>query len=42
MGVAFDVTADEAGQMMAEWRTAFKMNQTEVSTLADQINYLGK
>ncbi len=41
MGVAFDITADEAGQMMAQWRSAFKMNQDQVNTLADQINYLG-
>lgn len=41
MGVAFDITADEAGQMMAEWRSAFKMNQDEVAELADKINYLG-
>lgn len=41
MGVAFDQTAEESGSMMAKWRTAFKMNQTEVVTLADQINYLG-
>lgn len=41
MGVAFDISADEAGQMMAEWRSAFKMNQDEVNVLADQINYLG-
>ena len=26
MGIAFDVTADQAGDMMAKWRTAFKMN----------------
>lgn len=41
MGVAFDVTADQAGDMMAKWRTAFKMNQSEVIELADKINYLG-
>lgn len=41
MGIAFDITADEAGEMMAKWRTAFKMNQTQVETLADKINYLG-
>ena len=41
MGVAFDVTADQAGQMMAQWRTAFKMGQTDVVALADKINYLG-
>lgn len=41
MGVAFDISADQAGQMMAQWRTAFKMNQSEVVALADKINYLG-
>lgn len=41
MGVAFDITADEAGEMMAKWRTAFQMNQTQVVELADKINYLG-
>lgn len=40
MGVAFDVTADQAGEMMAKWRTAFSLSQTEVVGLADQINYL--
>ncbi|HGM5579290.1 TPA: phage tail tape measure protein [Pseudomonas putida] len=40
MGVAFDQTAEQSGQMMAKWRTAFKMNQTEVVALADKINYL--
>lgn len=41
MAVAFDIVADEAGQMMAGWRTAFQMNQDQVVELADQINYLG-
>lgn len=41
MGVAFDQTAAQSGEMMAKWRTAFKMNQDEVVTLADQINHLG-
>lgn len=41
MGVAFDQTADQAGGMMAKWRTAFKLSQGEVVALADQINYLG-
>ncbi|MGG7557785.1 phage tail tape measure protein [Pseudomonas sp. ES3] len=41
MGIAFDQTADQSGQMMAKWRAAFKLNQTEVVALADQINYLG-
>lgn len=41
MGIAFDQTADESGDMMAKWRTAFRMNQGEVVALADRINYLG-
>jgi len=41
MGVAFDISAEDAGQTMAEWRSAFKMNQSQVNTLADQINLLG-
>lgn len=41
MGIAFDQTADESGDMMATWRTAFRMTQSEVVSLADQINYLG-
>lgn len=41
MGIAFDITAEEAGDMMAKWRTAFKMGQSDVVSLADKINYLG-
>lgn len=41
MGIAFDQTADESGDMMSTWRTAFRMNQAEVIGLADRINYLG-
>ncbi len=41
MGVAFDTTAEEAGQTMATWRTAFRMGQDDVVVLADKINYLG-
>lgn len=40
MGVAFDTTADQAGDWMAKWRTSFIMGQEEVTALADQINYL--
>lgn len=40
MGVAFDSTAEESGQMMAKWRTSFRMTQDEVVALADKINYL--
>jgi TP901 family phage tail tape measure protein len=41
MGVAFDQTAEQSGEMMAKWRTAFHLNQGEVVSLADKINYLG-
>ena len=41
MGVAFDITAEQAGDMMAKWRSAFKLNQQDVVALADKINYLG-
>lgn len=41
MGTAFDISADQAGQAMAEMRVAFKMSQEEVGGLVDQINYLG-
>ncbi|EML3652224.1 MULTISPECIES: phage tail tape measure protein [Citrobacter freundii complex] len=41
MGVAFDTTAEESGQMMAQWRTSFKLTQDDVVVLADKINYLG-
>ena len=41
MGIAFDTTADQAGEWMALWRTSFGMSQTDVVALADQINYLG-
>ncbi|UAK18664.1 phage tail tape measure protein [Kluyvera sp. CRP] len=40
MGVAFDQSADQSGEMMAKWRTSFKMTQGEVVSLADKINYL--
>lgn len=41
MGVAFDnLTAQQAGEMMAQWRTAFRYNQKEVNELADTINFL--
>ena len=40
MGVAFDSTAEEAGNTMAKWRTAFQLPQDGVVALADQINAL--
>lgn len=41
MGIAFDTTAEQAGDWMAQWRTSMGLTQPEVETLADQINYLG-
>lgn len=41
MGVAFDISAEQAGQSMAEMRAGFKLTQPQVVALADQINYLG-
>lgn len=41
MGIAFDQTAEQSGDMMAKWRTSFKMSQKDVVGLADKINYLG-
>jgi phage tail tape measure protein, TP901 family, core region len=40
MGVAFDSTAEQAGESMAKWRTAFGLTQDGVVGLADQINAL--
>lgn len=40
MGVAFDSTAEQAGESMAKWRTAFGLPQSGVVALADQINAL--
>ncbi|MEN5176733.1 phage tail tape measure protein [Brevundimonas diminuta] len=41
MGVAFGTTAEDAGEKMATWRTAFGMTQDQVRAFADQVNYLG-
>ncbi|WP_254677880.1 phage tail tape measure protein [Enterobacter sp. IF2SW-B1] len=41
MGVAFDISAEQAGQSMAELRSAFRLTQPQVNVLADKINYLG-
>ncbi|MGS1116870.1 phage tail tape measure protein [Castellaniella sp. UC4442_H9] len=40
MGIAFDASADEAGDMMAKWRTSFKLTQPQVVDLADKVNFL--
>lgn len=41
MGVAFNTTAEQAGDWMATWRTALNLSQTQVTALGDQLNYLG-
>lgn len=40
VGVAFNMTAEDAGQMMAELRSAFRMNQGQVNELVDKMNLL--
>lgn len=40
MGTAFDMTAEQAGETMAKWRTAFDMPQDKVRALGDQVNAL--
>lgn len=40
MGVAFDMTADIAGETMAKWRTAFQLPQAGVRALGDGVNAL--
>jgi len=41
MAVAFGMSADEAGQKMASWRSKMGMSQKEVVSLSDAINHLG-
>ncbi len=40
MGIAFDISADLAGETMAKWRTAMRLTQPEVVALADAVNQL--
>lgn len=40
MGVAFDVTAQEAGEMMAKWRSGMNLTQEQAENLADATNAL--
>ncbi|EGW22173.1 phage tail tape measure protein [Methylobacter tundripaludum] len=40
MGVAFDMTGEEAGQTMASWRAGMAINQKQAESLADAVNYL--
>ncbi len=40
MGVAFDISAKDAGDAMAKFRTAMGLDQDQVEALADSINHL--
>ena len=40
MGVAYDITAEQAGEMMAKWRSGMGLTQEQVNRLADATNAL--
>lgn len=40
MGVAFDISAEEAGTMMSKWRSGMGLTQAQVVSLADATNAL--
>lgn len=40
MGVAFDLTGEESGAMMANWRAGMNLTQQRAVSLADAVNYL--
>ncbi|MGR3435283.1 MAG: phage tail tape measure protein [Shimia sp.] len=40
MGVAFDMSAAQAGASMSTWRARLKMTQPEVMALGDMVNHL--
>lgn len=40
MGVAFDISAEEAGTMMSKWRSGMGLTQDQVVSLADAANAL--
>ncbi|MDH5525146.1 MAG: phage tail tape measure protein, partial [Desulfobulbaceae bacterium] len=40
MGVAFDISADQAGEMMAKWRTGMALDQSQAESLANVVNHL--
>lgn len=40
MGIAFDMTAEDAGATMAKWSQAFHLPQGEVEALGDRVNAL--
>ena len=41
MGIAFDQTAAQSGEMMGKWRSSFEMTQPHVAALSEKINVLG-
>ena len=40
MGVAFDLTGDQAGKMMADWRAGMALSLPQTYALADAVNHL--
>lgn len=40
MGVAFDLTGDQAGKMMADWRAGMNLTLPQTYALADAVNHL--
>ena len=40
MGVAFDLSGDQAGKMMADWRAGMGLSLPRVYSLADAVNHL--
>lgn len=40
MGVAFDITAEESGEMMAKWQSGMGLSLEKTYALADAVNYL--
>lgn len=40
MGVAFDLTGDQAGKMMSDWRAGMSLSLPQVYSLADAVNHL--
>lgn len=40
MGVAFDLTGEQAGKMMSDWRAGMNLTLPQVYSLADAVNHL--
>lgn len=40
MGVAFDLTGDQAGKMMSDWRAGMALSLPQTYALADAVNHL--